>query len=189
VSNNKYWTGFDKTGKATFKKPPIVCNDKCGNYNCTYTFYTEPDCKSGEAKPYRTATLYPEGCDGEKCQRDGEEACKANPAACRKSSDLIVRGMGTYFELDYTYKSVRFNGWGNCNFFLYEKEFFRGEKGLFKGYYAGYDPKKPWNSNTSDPGTLCRNFNMDYFNNETNSLETNDTCWQNQSRQAQNVLR
>jgi len=107
---------------------------------------------------------------------------------CLKSSDLIIRGWGTYFELDYTYKSVTFNGHGNCAFYLYQGEYFKGKVGRFRGYYSEQEASREWNG-PSDPSTLCRNFNMSYFENSTLSIETNDTCWAKQHRANQSVLR
>jgi len=105
------------------------------------------------------------------------------------TTNLIVRGWGTYFELDYNYKSVKFNGWGNCGFFLYEKPWFKGKTGKFRGHYTkGMWQDKQWNSKDQDFGSLCRNINMEYFNNRTGSLETNDTCWGNAKRANQTVL-
>lgn len=178
-------------GIATFQKPPVVCNDLCDNYNCTYTFYTEENCTSGKAVPYKTMTLYPKGCYDDVCQRDAatEERCASDPnlQPCRETSDLIVRGWGTYFELDHDYKSVRFNGYGNCGFFLYEGQSFTGKTGHFRGYYAGHSPDRPWNA-PSNASTLCRNINLTYFNGHTGSLETNDTCWLNAKRKSQSDL-
>merc|ERR1712008_241223 len=48
VSNNKYYEGH-VDNQPQFKKPPIVCNDLCGNFNCTYTFYTQENCVSEDA--------------------------------------------------------------------------------------------------------------------------------------------
>lgn len=199
--------GKDANGKNQFKKPPIVCNDLCNNYNCTYTFHTEPNCHRGNATDHKTATWYPPKCLEEtektpdECQKNHRDACEKSPAKCcvdekeggtvencLKSSDLIVRGWGTYFELDYTYKSVTFNGHGNCKFFLYEKEYFTGAVGTFNGHYNPHATNRPWNAE-SNASTLCRNFNMSYFNDQTNSLETNDTCWAKQNRANQSVLR
>jgi len=119
------------------------------------------------------------------------EAAEGTITDCLKSSDLIIRGWGTYFELDYTYQSVTFNGHGNCAFFLYEKEYFGGAFGKFKGYYGAQAKLQPWNGpvTTFQENSLCRNFNMSYFKNSTQSIETNDTCWHNQNRANQSVLR
>merc|ERR1719410_30707 len=205
VSNNKYYLGKDANGNNMFKKPPIVCNDMCNNYNCTYTFHTEPDCKRGNATDHKEATWYPPKCltdpKPDECQKKHRDACNLDKTACcvgesaegteqncLRSSDLIVRGWGSYFELDYTYKSVTFNGHGNCGFFLYSEEYFTGATGKFNGYYKSQDADKPWNG-PSNPSTLCRNFNMTYFHDSTRSLETNDTCWASQTRANQSVLR
>jgi len=193
------------SGQPQFKKPPIVCNDVCMNYNCTYTFYTNENCqtevmdteekwKQGE---YKTTTIYPPDCDDPICQKNAELAGNLSNfndnmqlAGYKATTNLIVRGIGTYFELDHNYKSVRFNGWGNCRFRLYEKPWFKGATGNFKGYYTGADSySKPWNAANDEQnfGTLCRNINMTHFK-TTGSLETNDTCWGNAKRANQSLL-
>jgi len=171
-----------------FKKPPVLCNELCDNFNCTYTFYTKPNCVEEIAtEDWKTATIYPKNCYDDKCQYknpatnydfDLEEGI--NSGEYRATTNLIVRGWGTYFELDRTYASVKFNGYGNCALFLYEKRWFQGETGHFRGYLnetAGHR----WNA-PSDSSTLCRNINLPFFNNQTGSLETNDTCWENANR-------
>jgi len=180
-----------------FKKPPVLCNDRCGNFNCTYTFYTNENCKEEviTEPDYKTVTLYPKGCHNATCQyrsggkKNGPEDYdfdfeeKIKTGEFRATTNLIVRGWGSYFELDRTYKSVEFNGYGNCAFFLYEKMFFQGQLGHFRGYLnekAGH----PWNAK-SKTNTLCRNINLTYFNGKTGSLETNDTCWENSYRKNQ----
>jgi len=175
------------------------------NYNCTYTFYTQENCQSEvmdteehyKLGEYKTTTIYPPNCNNPICQKDAELSgllksynTNMNELGYRATTDLIVRGIGTYFELDHNYKSVRFNGWGNCRFILYEKQWFKGQKGTFKGYYTGEDSvSKPWNAENSNQnfGTLCRNINMSHFHGTTGSLETNDTCWANASRTNQTV--
>jgi len=104
----------------------------------------------------------------------------------RITTDLIVRGWGTYFELDHNFRSVKFNGYGNCGFFLYEKEWFKGNVGKFRGFFNGDTKNKPWNADSDYKNSLCRNINLDYFHGTTKSLETNDTCWGNAGRTAQN---
>jgi len=210
-----------------FKKPPVLCNDECNNFNCTYTFYEEPDCittdVTSKEPDFRTTTLYPYGCDDPVCQRDvkalglkgrnkvedfgfdfeehvgppeGKQCTKTSKTgektkvACgyKATSNLIVRGWGTYFELDRTYKSVKFNGYGNCAFFLYEKPWFQGERGHFRGYWTGNEKNRPWNGKRTPfagPGNLCRNINVEHFNQKTGSLETNDSCWETQNRTKQ----
>jgi len=102
------------------------------------------------------------------------------------TTDLIVRGWGTYFELDHNYKSVKFNGYGNCGFFLYQNEWFKGKTGKFRGYFNGDTDAKPWNAKSQNLSSLCRNINLEWFGGTTGSLETNDTCWGNAGRTAQN---
>jgi len=112
-----------------------------------------------------------------------------NMTGYRPTTDLIVRGWGTYFELDHNYKSVKFNGWGNCKFLLYEKPWFKGVNGSFKGYYTGTDQaQKPWNAENQNLSSLCRNINLEYFQGTTGSLETGDTCWGNAQRTKQTQL-
>merc|ERR1719219_2138023 len=164
------------------------------NYNCTYTFYTNENCDSEVLDPddpsilihgeWKTTTIYPPNCNDPICQKNAELEGKLKnynismiSEGYRATTDLIVRGIGTYFELDHTYKSVRFNGWGNCRFTLYQKQWFQGINGTFKGYYTGADSvSKPWNAGNSKQnfGTLCRNINLEYFKGTTGSLETND---------------
>jgi len=201
VSNNKYYEGH-VNGQPQFKKPPIVCNDICENYNCTYTFYTNENCVSEELLTeeaqkkgeWKTTTIYPPGCYNATCQKDAENKgllknYNTSMTGYRPTTDLIVRGWGTYFELDHNYKSVKFNGWGNCKFLLYEKPWFKGVNGSFKGYYTGTDQaQKPWNAENQDFSSLCRNINLEYFHGTTGSLETADTCWGNAHRTNQTVL-
>jgi len=256
ADNNKYYLGGQpKKWKANmgnvmtknFKKPPVLCNNLCNNYNCTYTFYEKKDCETTEmdyANPdFRTTTLYPHDCKGvpeDICQHEAPKdpltgetlrnvedfgfdfeanvgpkgsMCtatdpvtkKKSPTPCKfkATSNLIVRGWGTFFELDRNYQSVKFNGYGNCAFFLYEKPWFQGERGHFRGYWTGEgthgSEKRPWNGEKTDkagPHNLCRNINLEHFKGKTGSLETNDSCWmtanrtrQNQSGTWQEVLR
>jgi len=181
-------------GQPQFKKPPVVCNDVCGNFNCTYTFYTQENCVSENATQggeWKTATIYPKDCYDAECQYEkAPENWDSSMMAegYRVTTDLIVRGYGTYFELDHNYKSVKFNGWGNCGFFLYQKPWFKGKTGKFRGYYTGTDQQqKPWNAENQNFNSLCRNINMDFFEGTTGSLETNDTCWGNANRANQTV--
>jgi len=140
----------------------------------------------------KTVTIYPKKCEGDydpRCQyRNAPD--KWNPSMSGTyipTTNLIVRGWGTYFELDHNYQSVKFNGYGNCGFFLYSEEWFRGKIGKFRGYYNNEMwPQKMWNSKNQNVDSMCRNFNMTWFGNRTGSLETNDTCWGNASRRAQN---
>jgi len=199
VSNNKYYEGH-KDGEPQFKKPPIVCNDLCGNFNCTYTFYTQEDCQTELAETHgswKSATVYPEDCTKENpkyaslydpnCQyKRAPESYSKDMTGYVATTNLIVRGFGTYFELDHKYKSVKFNGYGNCGFFLYEKEWFKGKTGKFRGYFDGDYEGKPWNAKSDYKTSLCRNINLDWFGGTTGSLETNDTCWGNAGRTAQN---
>jgi len=203
VSNNKYYEGH-VGGEPQFKKPPVVCNDLCGNFNCTYTFFTQENCEPELAESnhgaWKTATVYPKNCTTDEALKKYptkyDPSCqyqKAPPSYNKSMADyvattnLVVRGFGTYFELDHNYKSVRFNGYGNCGFFLYEKEWFNGKTGKFRGYFNGDYENKPWNARGSDyKGSLCRNINLTWFGGTTGSLETNDTCWGNAGRTAQN---
>jgi len=247
ATNNKYYLGGQpkiwKANQGTvmtknFKKPPVLCNNLCANYNCTYTFYEKADCAEtvlDTDKPdFRTTTLYPHGCEDAECQRnlpkkrrgedpetgetlrnvedfgfdfdeyvgkaeEGKQFCTKTdqktgaktPVECkyRATSNLIVRGWGTFFELDRTYKSVKFNGHGNCAFFLYEKPWFQGAVGHFRGYWNGEpNDKRLWNDEATDKAgahNLCRNMNMTYFHQKTGSLETNDTCWTDAKRTRQ----
>jgi len=143
---------------------------------------------------WKTTTIYPPDCYNDTCQKDAEEhgllaSYNSTKKGYRVTTDLIVRGWGTFFELDHNYKSVRFNGWGNCKFLLYEKPWFKGVNGSFKGHYTGVDQAdKPWNAVNQDFSSLCRNINLDYFNGKTGSLETADTCWGNALRANQTVL-
>jgi len=197
VSNNKYYEGH-VGNQPQFKKPPIVCNDECGNFNCTYTFYTQEGCQSEIASSHsswKTATVYPKKCATEN-NYDPECQYKKAPKQYNDSmsgeyvatTNLIVRGWGTYFELDHNYKSVKFNGYGNCGFFLYQKEWFRGKTGKFRGYFNGDYAGKPWNAKSDYQTSLCRNINLEFFGGTTGSLETNDTCWGNAGRTAQNQV-
>jgi len=192
VSNNKYYEGQDEsTGLPKFKKPPIVCNDVCENYNCTYTFYTKENCVSEEPTKYsEETTIYPPDCYDDVCQRKakGVKWSEVKKLGYRISTDLIVRGFGTYFELDHNYRSVKFNGYGNCGFFLYSKPWFKGKTGKFRGYFNGDYAAKPWNAKSEYETSLCRNINLEWFQGRTGSLETNDTCWGNAGRTAQDQL-
>jgi len=195
VSNNKYYEGH-VGNEPQFKKPPVVCNDECGNFNCTYTFYTKENCQSeladSDSASWKTATIYPPGCSDDKCQYKWNQNAPITWNSTMKkngytaTTDLIVRGWGTYFELDHNYKSVKFNGYGNCGFFLYQNEWFKGKTGKFRGYYNGDYAGKPWNAKEQNLKSLCRNINLEWFGGTTGSLETNDTCWGNAGRTAQN---
>jgi len=201
VSNNKYYEGHSGS-KVKFKKPPIVCNDLCGNFNCTYTFYTKENCETEKADTHGTmksATIYPKECEepSQKYPSPYDPKCqeKRAPASFDEEKDkgkyvattnLIVRGFGTYFELDHIYKSVKFNGYGNCGFFLYEKPWFKGKTGKFRGYFDGDYESRPWNAKSDYKTSLCRNINVEWFGGTTGSLETNDTCWGNAGRTSQN---
>jgi len=195
VSNNKYYEGHVGT-EPQFKKPPVVCNDLCGNFNCTYTFFTNPDCKTQvatEADSWKTATVYPKTCAPDydsACQYENAPKSYNNSMSSEyvPTTNLIVRGWGTYFELDHNYKSVKFNGYGNCGFFLYEKAWFKGKTGKFRGYFNGDYANKPWNAKSDYEGSMCRNINLEWFNGKTGSLETNDTCWGGANRTAQNQV-
>jgi hypothetical protein len=191
VSNNKYYEGH-VNGQPQFKKPPVVCNDICGNFNCTYTFYTKENCASEQPTKFsEAATIYPPNCHDAACQY--ENAPPAWNSTYQQqgytiTTDLIVRGWGTYFELDHNYKSVKFNGHGNCGFFLYEKEWFKGKVGKFRGLFNGDYAGKPWNAKSDYKESLCRNINLEWFKGTTGSLETNDTCWGNAGRKNQTQL-
>lgn len=252
ADNNKYYLGGQpkkweaNMGEVTtknFKKPPVLCNNLCNNYNCTYTFYTEQDCVTTELKAedyanpdFRTVTLYPHDCgntpedvcqhqdtkilkdnktgetlryvedfgfdfdanvgpkDGKSCTATDPDTGEKSPTECKykATTNLIVRGWGTFFELDRNYQSVKFNGYGNCAFFLYEKPWFQGERGHFRGYWTGEETHnstyRAWNGKKTDkagPGTMCRNINLAHFKGKTGSLETNDSCWENSRRTKQ----
>jgi len=200
VSNNKYYEGH-KGGEPQFKKPPVVCNDLCGNFNCTYTFYTKENCETELAnetdhpveKNWKTATIYPIDCANKTNNYDPGCQYKRAPASWNTdmegkyvaTTNLIVRGWGTYFELDHSYKSVKFNGYGNCGFFLYGKKWFGPPVGKFRGYVNPNKPLPPWNAKSDFAGSLCRNINLDFFGGAVGSLETNDTCWGNAGRTGQ----
>jgi len=203
VSNNKYYEGH-VNGQPQFKKPPVVCNDICQNYNCTYTFYTNEDCVSEELDTkekqkkgeWKHTLIYPPNCYDDKCQKDWaakglldkwDESMQSE--GYRLTTDLIARGYATYFELDHTYRSVKFNGHGNCRFTLHQNMWFKGANGTFRGYYTPDMKVKGWNAPNQNWSSLCRNINVDdWFGGTTGSLETNDTCWGNAHRTNQTVL-
>jgi len=143
ASNQKYYTLTNGTG--TFKKPPITCNAKCRLYNCTYMLYTKADCRDGDAEEGKWST---------------EEG----------TSTLAVYGWATYFELDYTYKSVMFNH-VNCEIMMYSGGYFNGVKGTIRSFSQDLNP-----ASLTKGGGACKNLNMTFFGNSTKSFESLDTC-------------